>query len=79
MSGSCFFVQIIKFMLIHATAVALGQGHENVIQYIFIDSNIICAKYLRLSSKGLDMRGKSCCSSWHGGHDGGGGGNELKT
>ena len=35
MSDSHFVVQTSKFLLINATAVALGQGHEKFIQYIF--------------------------------------------
>ena len=77
MSGSHFIAQKIKFLLIDATAVTLGQGHRKVIQYISPDSYILCAKYLWFSLNGFDARGKSCCGS--GGHGGGGGGNELKT
>ena len=72
MNDSHFIVQTSKFMLINATAVTLGQGHGEVIQYIYPDPYILCAKYLRFSWDGLDVRGKSCCSC---GHDG----NELKT
>ena len=74
MSGSHFIAQTSKFLLIDATAVTLGQGHRKVIQYISPDSYILCAKYLRFSSKGFDMRDKSCCVGGRGG-----GGNELKT
>ena len=63
--------QTSKFLLIDATAMTLSQGHRKVIQYISPDSYILCAKYLRFSWNGFDVRGKSCC--------GGGGGNELKT
>ena len=35
MSGSHFIVQKSNFLFINATAVILGQGHRNVIQYIF--------------------------------------------
>ena len=63
-------------MLINAIAVTLGQGHRKVIQYNSPDPYILCAKYLRFSSKGLDMRGKSCCGGGRGGERGG---NELKT
>ena len=35
MSDSHFVVQTSKFLLINATAVALGQGHGKFIQYIF--------------------------------------------
>ena len=59
-------------MLIDATAVTLGQGHGNIIEYISPDPYILCAKYLRFSSNGFDMRGKSCCGG------GRGGGNELR-
>ena len=71
MSGSYFIVQTSKFLLINTTAVTLGQGHGKVIQYISPDPYILCAKYLRFSLNGFDMRGKSCCSER--------GGNELKT
>ena len=64
-------------MLIDATAVTLGQGHGKVIQYISPDPYNLCAKYLRFSWNGLDVRGKSCCGGGRGG--GRGGGNELKT
>ena len=73
MSGSHFIVQTSKFLVIDATAVTLGQGHRKVIHYISPDPYILCAKYLRFSSNGFDVRGKSCCG--RGGH----GGNELKT
>ena len=73
MSGSHFMAQKSKFMLIDATAVTLGQGHQKVIQYISPDPYILCAKYQRFSSNGFDVRGKSCCGG------GRGGGNELKT
>ena len=72
MSGSHFMAQTSKVLLIDATAVTLGQGHGKVIQYITPDPNIFCAKYLRFSSNGFDVRGKSCCG-------GGRGENELKT
>ena len=72
MSGSYFIAQTSKFVLINATAMTLGQGHGRVIQYISPDPYIICAKYERFSSNGLDMRGKSF---WGGGR----GVNELKT
>ena len=67
MSGSHFIAQTSKFLLIDATAVTLGQGHLNVIQY----------KYLKFSSNGFDVRDKSCCGGGRG--RGGRGGNELKT
>ena len=76
MSGSHFIVQTSKFLLIDATAVTLCQGHGKVIEYISPDPYILCAKYLRFSSNGFDVRGKSCCG---GGGRGGRGGNELKT
>ena len=44
MSGSHFIAQTSKCLLIDAIAVALGQGHRKVIQYISPDSYIICAK-----------------------------------
>ena len=74
MSGSDFIAQTSKFLLIDATAATLGQGHGKVIQYISPDPYILCAKYLRFSSNGFDMRGKSCCGGGRGR-----GGNELKT
>ena len=81
MNGSHFVAQTSKFLLIDATAVTLGQGHEKVIQYISPDPYILCTKYLRLSSNGFDVRGKSCCGGERGGggRGGGRGGNELKT
>ena len=75
-SGSHFIAQTSKFLLIDATAVTLGQGHQQVIQYISPDSYIFCAKYLKFSWNGFDVKGKSC---WGGGRGGGGRGNELKT
>ena len=59
MSGSHFVMQTNKFLLIDATAVTLGHGHEKVIQYISPDSYILCAKYLWFSTNGFDVRGKS--------------------
>ena len=41
LSGSHFIVQTTKFLLIDATPVTLGQGHENVIQYILPDLYIL--------------------------------------
>ena len=73
MSGSHFITQTSKFLLIHATAVTLGQGHGKIIEYISPDPYIICAKYVRFSWNDIDMRGKSCRGGGHGG------GNELKT
>ena len=62
MSGSYFIAQKSKFLLIDATAVTLGQGHEKVIQYISPDPYILlCAKYQRFTSNGFDVRGKSFC------------------
>ena len=82
MSGSHFIMQTRKFLLIDATAVTLGQGDGNV-EYISPDPYIVCAKYLRFSSNGFGMRGKSCCGGGGGGggreHGGGRGRNELKT
>ena len=60
-SGSHFIAQTSKFLLIDATAVTLGQGHGKVIQYISPDPYIFCAKYLRFSWNGFDVRGKSYC------------------
>ena len=68
MSGSHFIGQTSTFLLINATAVTLGEGHGKVIEYISPDPYIICAQYLRFSSNGFNVRGKSCC-----------GGNALKT
>ena len=61
MNDSHFIVQTSKFLLIDATAVTLGQGHGNVIQYISPKPYILCAKYVRFSWNGFDVRGKSCC------------------
>ena len=72
MSGSHFIVQTSKFLLIDATALTLVRGHGMVIQYISPYAYILCPKYLRFSSNGFDVRGKSCCG-------GGRGRNELKT
>ena len=77
MSDSHFVVQTSKFLLIDATAVALGQGHGKFIQCILPDQYILCSKYLRCSSNGFDVRGKSRCGGGRGGD--GRGGNELKT
>ena len=71
-------MQTSKFTLTNATAVTLGQGHGKVIQYIFPDLRFLCPKYLRSSSNGFDVRGKSRCGGGGGGGRGGGG-NELKT
>ena len=76
MSGSHFIVQTSKFLLINATAVTLGQGHGKVIQHISLDTYILWVTYLRFSSNGFDVRGKSCCG---GGGGGGGRGGGLKT
>ena len=77
MNGSYFIAQTSKFLLIDATAVNLGQGHEKVIQYISPDPYILCAKYVRFSSNGFEVRSQSSCG---GGRRGGGrGGNELRT
>ena len=76
MSSSHFITQTSEFLLIDATVMTLGQGHQKVIQYISPNIYILCAKYLRFSSKGFDVREKSCCG---GGRGGGRGGNELKT
>ena len=78
MSGSHFIAQTSKFLVIDATAMTLGQSHGKVNQYISPDLYILCAKYLRFSSNGFDVRGKSCCGG-RGGDGRGGGGNELKT
>ena len=78
MSGSYFIAQTSKLLLIDATAVTFGQGHRKVTQYISPDSYILCAKYLRLSSNGSDVRDKSRCGGGRGG-GGGRGRNELKT
>ena len=76
MSGPHLIAQTSKFLVIDATAVTLGQGHGKVIQYISPDPYILCAKYLRFSWNGFEVRGKSSCG---GGGGRGGGGNELKT
>ena len=74
MSDSHLIAQTSKFVLIDATVVTFGQGHGKVIEYIFLDPYILCAKYLRFSSNGFDVRGKSCCGSGRGCDR-----NELKT
>ena len=74
MSDSDFIVLTSKFLVIDATAMTLSQGHGKVIQYISPDPYILCAKYVRFSSNGFDVRGKSCCGGGRGR-----GGNELKT
>ena len=74
MIGSHFIAQTSNFLLIDATAVTLVQGHQKVTQYICPDSYILCAKYLRFSWNGVDVRGKSCCGGGRGGRGGGGGG-----
>ena len=83
MSSSYFIAQKSKFLLINATAMTLGQGHGNVIQYISPDPYILCAKYKRFSSNDFDLRGKSFCGGGRGGRGRGGrggrGGNELNT
>ena len=78
MSGSYVIAQRSKFLLIYATAVTLGEGHRKVVQYIFPDPYILCAKYLRFSSNGFDVRGNSFCGGGGGGggRGGGRGGNE---
>ena len=58
MSGSHFIAQTSNFLVIDATAVTLGQGYGKVIQYISPDPYILCAKYLRSSSNGFDVRQK---------------------
>ena len=73
MSGSHFIAQTSKFLLINATAETLGQGHGKVFQYISPDPYILCAKYLRFSSNGFDVRRKSVCGGERGGRSGGGG------
>ena len=49
-----FFIPC-QCMLIYAPAMTFSQGHGKVIQYIFPDLCIFCPKYLRISSKGLDI------------------------
>ena len=77
MSGFDFMKQTRKFLLINATAMTLGQGHREVIQYISWDLYILCLKYVRFGRNGFDVRGKSLCSS--NGSKRGGSENELKT
>ena len=43
MSSSHFIAQTSKYLLIDATAMILGQGHGQVIQYISPDPYILCA------------------------------------
>ena len=83
LNGSYFILQTSKFLFINVTTITLGQGHQKVIQYIFLDLCFLCPKYLRFSLNGFDVRSKSHCGGGGGG-DGGrgrgrGGGNELKT
>ena len=66
MSGSQFIMQRSKFLLVDATAVTSSQTHRKVIQYILPDLYILCPKYLRFSSNGFDVRGKSHCGSRRG-------------
>ena len=73
MSDSYLLVQTSKFLLIDAKAVTLGQGHGKVIEYILPDLYILCSKYLRCSSNGFDVRGKSRCSGGCGERGGGSG------
>ena len=76
--GSYFILHTTKFLFINVTAMALGQGHPKVTQYILPDPYFLCPKYLRSNSNGFDVRSKSHCGG--GGHGRGrGGGNELKT
>ena len=56
-----------------ATAVTLGQGHGQVIQYISSDPYIFYAKYLRFRSNSFDVRDKSCCGGGRGSGGRGGG------
>ena len=80
MSGAPFIAQTSKFLLIDTTAVTLSQGHGKVIQYIFPDPYILCAKYQWFSWNGFDVTGKSFCGGGRGrGRGRGRGGNELKT
>ena len=81
MSGSRFIAQSSKCLLIDATAATLGQGHAKVIRYISPDPYILCAKYVKFSWNGFDVRGKSCYGGGRGGggRGGGRGENELKT
>ena len=74
MSGSHLIAQKSKFLLINAKS----QGHGNIIQYISPDLYILCGKYLRFSSTGYDVRGKSFCGGRRGRRRRRGG-NELKT
>ena len=66
MSDAHFIMQTSHFLLIDATAVTLGQGHRKVIQYKLPDLYIVCAKYLRFSWNGFDVRGKGCCDGGRG-------------
>ena len=51
-------MQTSKFLFIIATAVTLGQGHRNVIQYIFPDPYFLCPKYLSLAQMVLMWEAK---------------------
>ena len=76
MSGSHFSMQTSKFLLINVTAVTMGQGHKKIISYISLYPYILCPKYVRFGTNGLEVRGKRLCggvrSSVHGR-------NKLKT
>ena len=58
MGGSYFIAQTSKFKLIHVTAVTLGRSYRKVIQYISRDPYTLCAKHVKFSSNGFDVRGK---------------------
>ena len=45
MSGSDFIVHTSKFVFINATAVTLGEGNRNVIQYIVPDLYFLWPKF----------------------------------
>ena len=58
MSGSHFSMQTSKFLLINVTAVTMSQGHKQIISYISLYPYILCLKYVRFGTNGLEVRGK---------------------
>ena len=58
MNVSHIIAQTSNFLLFDATAVALGQDQEKVIEYISPDPYILCAKYLRLAQTVLMWEAK---------------------
>ena len=75
--NECFVV--IRWVVLTLSRRQANFWERQVIEYISPGLCILCAKHLRFSWNGCDMRGKSCCGGGRGGGRGGGGGNELKT